>query len=76
MSDQSEPMPDDHSAAHERLRAKDQMLDHRVKDNKERLDDHEDRIAALERWQYFCYGIAAAVGAAATYVLRTLGIKE
>lgn len=46
----------------------------------ERVNKHfeatDARISSLEKWQWFCYGLAAAVGAVATWVLRGLGLKE
>lgn len=41
-----------------------------------KLDKHDERLSALERWQMFCYGIAATIGAAAAWLLQKLGMKE
>lgn len=35
----------------------------------ERFERHNDRIGVIERWQYFVYGISAAVGVVGTLVM-------
>lgn len=87
VSEHSEPMPSDHGAAHERLKGADKLLSSRVDSLKELHSDHrrecderfesiEGRVTKVERWQWFCYGIAAAIGAVATWVLKGLGLRE
>lgn len=51
-----------------------------IKENKtERKEEHKElreRIGTLEKWQWLCYGIAAAVSAIGGYLLKALGLSE
>lgn len=76
MSDQSERMPDDHSAAHERLKGADKLLSHRVEAVEDDVKDLRKDVTSMQNERWFVYGAVAAISAAATWILRGLGLKE
>lgn len=76
MSEQSEPIPDDHRSAHERLRGADKLLALRVEAVEEDQKDQGRRLSKLENERWFVYGAIAAIGAVASWVLRGLGLNE
>lgn len=75
-TEQSEPMPDDHRAAHERLRGVDKMLAHRVGAVEIDVADQGKRLSKLENERWFLWGIFATAGALVTYVLKGLGLSD